>query len=250
MQSFESKLQPLLTVLPKFFGLAKRNMIDSLFDRVIVISLPNSKRREHIRRHFAETGITNYEFFDAINGAELDLAALKRTGMLADKPAEHGGKDLVAGEVGCAWSHIRVYESALARGLRRILVCEDDVQFCAGANKMIAGYMAEMPSDWDIIHFMSTRAVGSGDKWDICRKMITEHVYLGYNEGAGSACYALTFRCMEFLLRYAYPINKASDGLTNWPSGWWEQCRGYRGYIVTPLPATTKEQFPTEIDGR
>ncbi len=62
-------------------------MIDSLFDRVIVISLPsNSERREHIRQHFAETGITNYEFFDAINGAELDLAALKRAGILADNP--------------------------------------------------------------------------------------------------------------------------------------------------------------------
>ena len=226
-------------------------MIDSLFDRVIVISLAsNSERREHIRQHFAETGITNYEFFDAINGAELDLAALKRAGTLADKPAEHGGTDLSPGEVGCAWSHIRVYESALARSLTRILVCEDDVQFCAGANAAIAGYMAEMPSDWDIIHFMSTRAVGSGDKCDVNRKKITEHVYLGYNEGAGSACYALTSRCMKFLLRYAYPINKAADGLTNWPSGSWQECRDYRGYIVTPLPATTSARFTTQIEGR
>ena len=225
-------------------------MIDSLFDRVIVISLPsNLERREHIRQHFAETGITNYEFFDAINGAELDLAALKRAGILADKPAEHGDTDLSPGEVGCAWSHISVYESALARRLKRILVCEDDVQFCAGANEVIAGYMAEMPRNWDIIHFMSTRPVGSGDKLDVNRKKITEHVYLGYNEGAGAACYALTSRCMKFLLRHAYPINKAADGLTNWPSGWWKQCQGYRGYIVTPLPATSG-QFTTQIEGR
>lgn len=225
-------------------------MIDSLFDRVIVVSLPNSERREHIRRHFADSGITNYEFFDAIDGAELDLAALKRDGMLAHEPIEHGGRDLVPGEVGCAWSHIKVYESALVRSLKRIMICEDDVQFCAGANEVIEGYMAEMPNDWDIIHFMSTRAVGCGHKYDVGRKKITEHVYLGYNEGAGAACYALTSRCMEFLLRHAYPINKAADGLTNWPSGWWEQCRGYRGYIVTPLPATTSPRFQTQIRGR
>ncbi len=52
--------------------------------------------------------------------------------------------------------------------------------------------MAEMPRNWDIIHFMSTRPVGSGDKLDVNRKKITEHVYLGYNEGAGAACYALS----------------------------------------------------------
>jgi len=225
-------------------------MIDIVFDKVFVISLPsNAERRAHIRQHFSETGITNYEFFDAVVGAELDLAVLKQSRILADKPAAHGNTDLTPSEVGCAWSHIKVYETALAKRFKRILVCEDDVRFCENANDVFGRYMAEIPRDWDIIHFQSTRAVGSGDKWDIYRKKITRHVYLGYNEGAGAGCYALTRRCMKFLLRYAFPINKAADGLINWPTGWWKQCRGYRGYIVDPLP-TTSGQFKTQIEDR
>lgn len=212
-------------------------MIDDLFDRVYVISMQSStNRREHIRRHFAETGINNYVFFDAFAGAELDLEAMKESRLVETKPSEHGGVELKPGEVGASLSHIRVYEMARDLGQERILVCEDDIRFCPDANERIGMYMDEVPADWDIVHFQSLRPVGNGDGWDRRRIRVSRHVYRGYNEGAGASCYALTRRCMGFLLKHAYPISKAPDGLTNWPTGWWPECGGYNGYIVDPLP--------------
>lgn len=228
-------------------------MIDELFDRVFVISMPSSvARRAYIREHFAATHISNYECFDAVVGADLDLDALKKAGLVAERPREHGGQDLLPGEIGASMSHIRVYETALARGYDRIMVCEDDIRFVRGANALFDYYMREVPADWDIVHFQSLRPVGSGLHWDSMRRKISEHVYLGYNEGAGASCYALTRRCTEFLLRHAYPINKAPDGLTNWPTGWWPECSGYRGYIVDPLPCVSgvfeSDVGPREVD--
>jgi len=212
------------------------NAFDAAFDHIYVISLASSSsRRAYIREHFNEIGITRYEFFDGVVGADLDLDDRKASGMLEDKPQTHGGVDLLPGEVGASWSHIEVYNDAVERGFDRVMVCEDDIRFRDDANERLTLYLEEVPADWDIIHFQSLRAVGSGGEWDARRKRLTEHVYRGYNEGAGASCYALTRRCIEFLLRHAFPINKAPDGLTNWPTGWWEACRGYKGYIVDPL---------------
>lgn len=225
-------------------------MIDDAFDRIFVVSMASSKRRrEHIRNHFLAMGISNYEFSDAIVGADLDLEAMKHGGLLADKPPEHGGFDLMPGEVGAAWSHIRVYERSIDLGLRRIMVCEDDIQFRDDANELLDICMKEIPPDWDIVHFQSSRAVGSGARWDVHRKQISEHIYLGFNEGAGASCYALTRRCMKFLLANAYPINKVPDGLTNWPTGWWGECGNYRGYVVDPFLCVAGV-FKTDIGPR
>lgn len=209
----------------------------------------STKRRDYIRRHFAENGITNYEFFDATVGVDLDLEKLRGSGFVAQKPTEHGGADLTPGEVGASLSHIRVYETASALGHESILVCEDDIRFCPDANDRISGYLDEIPSDWDIVHFQSLRPVGNGDGWDKMRERISRHVYRGYNEGAGASCYALTQRCIGFLLEHAYPISKAPDGLTNWPTGWWPECRGYNGYIVDPLPCMSGV-FASDIGDR
>ena len=225
-------------------------MIDKFFDRTYVISLRSAVHRQaHIRRNFARAGIMRYHFFEAVKGADLDLLALKKARILADKPAGHGNIDLNPNEVGCAWSHIKIYESALALGFKRVLICEDDVKFRDDAGELFRQYFEEMPADWDIIHFLSTRPVGCDHPWDRLRKKVSDHVYQGYNEGAGSGCYAITRRGMKFLLRHAYPINKSADGLTSWPTGWWKQCRKYKGYVVDPQPCSS-QPFRSEIGGR
>jgi GR25 family glycosyltransferase involved in LPS biosynthesis len=129
------------------------------------------------------------------------------------------------------------------------MVCEDDIRFCNDANARIARYMTEIPGDWDIAHFQSLRPVGCGEKWDDMRQRVSRHVYRGYNEGAGASCYALTRRCMEFLLQFAYPISKAPDGLTNWPTGWWPECEPYAGYVFDPLPCESGV-FESDIGDR
>ena len=209
----------------------------------------SKKRRDHILRHFAEIGINNYEFFDAYVGADLDLKKLIDRCFVTPKPPEHAGVDLNPGEVGASLSHIRVYEIARDQGLERIMVCEDDIRFCHDASDRISMYMDEMPPDWDIVHFQSLRPVGNGDGWDKMRERVSMHVYRGFNEGAGASCYALTRRCIGFLLEHAYPICKAPDGLTNWPTGWWPECQGYNGYIVDPLPCISGV-FASDIGAR
>ena len=63
-------------------------MIDRLFDRVFVVSMASSdQRRTHIADHFAEIGLTSYEFFDAVIGAVCTIVNDHRNGVL------HGGAD-------------------------------------------------------------------------------------------------------------------------------------------------------------
>jgi glycosyl transferase, family 25 len=190
-------------------------------------------------------GLSNAEIIPAVDGRTLDLAMMRSQGILQwDK---HLKRDLTAGEVGCSLSHISAWKTLLKHKLKTALICEDDVVWRIDANAIIDRFMAEVPCDWDILHFHSSVRVGSGKHCDYGRKKISEYVWQGFNEGRGAACYAITARGASFLLNIAFPIRSSADGVTNWCTGWWKACKGYRGYVCWPFPCEVGN-MQSEID--
>jgi glycosyl transferase, family 25 len=219
-------------------------VFDQLFDKVIVINLPDSaRRREHIAKHFLHHRVRNYEFIPAVDGAKLDLCAMQRDGVVEfdDWKKRH----LTPGEVGCYLSHVRAWHTALHRSYSTVLICEDDVEFLPNAEDLICTQMRQVPADWDIIHFYSQFPVGCGRCMDGSRQIITANIWRGANEGAGAVCYALSARGAEFLDKSHLPIKYALDGVTARLT----RTPGYGGYIVHPLPCRLA-RFPSDIDAR
>lgn len=174
--------------------------LDDIFDRIFIINLERMvERRKKMIREMASNDIFNYEFFNAIDGALLDRQWLFDAGLLGDL-------ELGTGEIGCALSHISTWRLAAARQYDRILVMEDDARFDNKAS-IIAEYYQEIPDDWDIIHYHST-------KTNVDRRIIGPNVWAGDDEYGGSVCYALTRRGYLRLIENNLVINEATDGMT------------------------------------
>ena len=79
---------------------------------VYIINLARSPdRREYIVRQLANTGLS-YEVVAGIDGRGLDFDNSETARLVA--PSVLVNKSLLAGEIGCAMSHLRVYEKILS----------------------------------------------------------------------------------------------------------------------------------------
>lgn len=115
-------------------------MFEVLFDRVVVISLPISvDRREHVRAHFQEIGLRQYEFLDAYGGEHPEVQAMYDSGQVAQYPpcfrcgkTDCGKSDcnnvLIPQQVAVFATYLNLWRR-LAESNERVLVCEDDVVF-------------------------------------------------------------------------------------------------------------------------
>lgn len=175
-------------------------MINSLFDRIFIINLGRAiVRREKIQTEFAKFGVTNYEFFTAIDGNDVSVSDLLKSGKLTDP-------DLGRGEIGCALSHEAVWQATLDRGYRKVLICEDDIIVTRTALRYLSEVYKHIPRGWDIIHFFSTLRKS--------RERINPFVWKASNEYGGAVCYAINRRCATGLLESGKIITKALDGVT------------------------------------
>lgn len=221
-------------------------MIRDHFDRIFVLNMVRSiKRRAASIFQSSIFGLSNAEIIQGVDGKTLDLELMRSRGIL--RWDNHMKRDLTAGEVGCYLSHITAWRTLMELNLKTALICEDDIIWRMDANEIVDQFMAEVPRDWDIIHFYSSVKVGSGFRNDTGRKQISRYVWQGYNECGGAVCYALTARAAAFLLDIAFPIRYRVDGMTNWLTGWWKECNGYRGYVCRPFPCEIGT-MPSEID--
>lgn len=85
---------------------------------IFVINMERAtERREHILAHLRDLGL-KAEILPAVEGARVLPEALP--------PGTH--PDLSAGEIGCYLSHVRFWETVVARGLDHAIVLEDDVR--------------------------------------------------------------------------------------------------------------------------
>ena len=92
---------------------------------VYIINLARSPdRREYMVTQLVNTGLS-YEVVDGIDGRRLDFDNSETARLVA--PSVLVDKSLLAGEIGCAMSHLRVYEKILSDGHDYALVLEDDV---------------------------------------------------------------------------------------------------------------------------
>ena len=205
----------------------------------------SNKRRALFRLQSSIIKLSPVEFIQAVDGRSLDLGMMKAEGILqGDK---HLKRDLTAGEVGCYLSHVSAWRTLTARNLNSAIICEDDILWKIDANTIVDRFMSEVPRDWDIIHFHNNIPIGSGRHNDPGRKQLSQYVWQGFNEGRGAACYAITGRGASFLLSIAFPIRSTLDGVTNWLTGWWQECEGYAGYVCWPFPCEVGN-IPSEID--
>lgn len=223
-------------------------ILDELFEKIFVISLPGSSRRERVHKHFKRLGIKNWEFFDALDGGQLPLQQLELDGVICRTRNWH--YQMMPGEFGCALSHYHLWRHQEARAYHSILVCEDDIRFVEDVDAEVRKRWRHIRDDWGVVHF-HTHHPGLTDHGRV-RRRISEGVYSGDSEWGGTVCYALKDVAAAWLQTEAMPITWAVDGIVASLSSRSYNQQAGRSYILLPCLAghDGSESEIDRIDGR
>ena len=128
-------------------------VLNSFFDHIYVITLQRAvDRQEQIK---VDLQGLKYTFFFGADKNDFDIDTLKETSIydevLAIKHHRYK-KSLRGGQLGCSWSHRMVYEDMLAKGYKKVLILEDDVQLNMASLSSFEKAITELPADWELIY--------------------------------------------------------------------------------------------------
>ena len=182
------------------------------FNKIFVISLVTSQdRRSSIKKQLNQLGL-DFEFFDAFNGKALSDSQLNKYNPKASIMAS--GREMTPAEIGCALSHITIYEKIINEGIERAVIFEDDSIINKDFLKILKNW-EKIPADWELVLFCHGE-----DKMKLLETLGKPTIYKNYRcvsfKGAVgiTSAYAINRLGAKKLLDYAYPIRFTADGLT------------------------------------
>ena len=131
--------------------------------KVVIITLQDyPERLPHIRKCIEELSLVGLdcEIFYGVNGKSISIANTPMPHLkilefdgdlkLYDQRARLNGQEMRRGELGCAWSHYRVYEKLVADdAANSYLVLEDDAELTVTTERLVE-YINNIPSGFDI----------------------------------------------------------------------------------------------------
>jgi glycosyl transferase family 25 len=195
--------------------------------RLSVINLPaRAERRAQFLAWNARPGL-DIQFFEAVNGKELDRAQLVRDGLLS---AEN--HTFTQGALGHAMSNHALWRLAQDAG-GPTFVCEDDACLRGDFTTHASALLAQLPGTWDFVFlgYNTDAAVAvegpEGIKtvffWDesakkapgffetFAKKTAPAPTLVACYQAWGTLCYAISPAGAGKLLRHCFPLNSALD---------------------------------------
>ena len=156
-----------------------------------VISLPReTKRRQHIRHEFGKQNIS-FSFFDAVTPDRIEEVA-KKFNIALDRSTKAKLSD---GEIGCALSHIVLWDLVLENNLDYINIFEDDVHLGENAKELLeVDYLSD---DIDVLKLEANGKMFFRDPKPVkCHRNIYPITF----KQSGCAGYTVTTKGAKYLL--------------------------------------------------
>tara|TARA_Y100000389_G_C17464948_1_gene524699 strand:+ start:5 stop:1399 length:1395 start_codon:yes stop_codon:yes gene_type:complete len=222
-----------------------------LSNRIFIISLKkNKERRQHIIEQCNKVGLTNYEFFDAFDGRDINVKKLQEDGILAyDEELDYNlykdGKHF-KGTIGCSLSHWYCWKEIVRRGLEHAIILEDNVWMCKDFKRRFVRAIKRCNVvNWRMIYLHSWRYDNNKNlkagfqrlKADFLPDDLEKNsndIYIGDREGGGTKGYCISKEFIEKTIFKEFPkIKWPSDGMTNSGSCSWCEISG--GFIIKPM---------------
>ena len=185
--------------------------------KIIVISLKHSTRRENIAKPLSGLGF-DFTFFDATDGKKLPASVLESVDY--DFYPKHylSPKPLTLGEIGCAISHIKVYEHMVENNIESAIILEDDAIVSQHFKEIVEDTLNKINKNHELIFFDHGKV-----KSPFFKKRIMEGYRLAHYKAPSknskrciiyATAYLITLSGAKKLLNYAYPIRLPADYLT------------------------------------
>ena len=205
-----------------------------MIPKCFVINMPSAQeRREGMTKSLQEIGL-DFEFFEATNGRELtpdqEQQCLHQEDVVL--PLRAGRKlivksNLIPSEIGCAFSHLRLYQHILDSGLERAVILEDDLQLHPDVLLALEN-LDKITEPWDVVHFYSPLGIKNltfyhkyyfgSDKEHYFQRLGMHNPTIDaiHNQRrliTGTFLYVITRQACERLLEIGYPVRLPSDYL-------------------------------------
>ncbi|MDE0407754.1 MAG: glycosyltransferase family 25 protein, partial [Alphaproteobacteria bacterium] len=179
---------------------------------IFVVSLVReTERRAAMRKELADF---EFEFFDAIDGNEIDECRYRHR-LQAEWWRIMRGRILSPGEIGCFLSHYALWERLVETGTPHAIVLEDDARLEDGF-PVVVEEILKSGVEWDVVHLAPKKryaiervlAVLDGVRW-----------LVRYRRRFGGAVgYLIRLEAAEALLHYCWRIRAPIDWLY---AEWW-----------------------------
>ncbi len=130
------------------------SVINKIFDEVFVINMDRSKDRlTQINKKLNLLGIT-YTRISAVDGNKLSDKEINESSTVGC------AKFCNYGTIGCALSHKFIWSEVIRRGLKKVLIFEDDAEFADDFDKRFLSSWAAVPQDWELVQLGCSLAGG------------------------------------------------------------------------------------------
>lgn len=205
---------------------------------IFVISLERCQERRQSIEHNLQSLNLPYEIFPAVDGSclsESDKALVETVDDLyLDLP---NGKQilikdkLINGEIGCALSHLKLYQKIIDMGLNYACILEDDSILNSNIIEAINS-VDKIDEPWDVVNFthhLGVRNSWFNKKYHFGSTPEKKKIQYFRREGLASvlldarfnacrfvsmtACYVITRQACEKLIKIGYPVRMPSDYL-------------------------------------
>ena len=170
--------------------------------KIFVINLEKSiDRWKYINKQNNQN--LNLVKFNAINGNHINKNNIKN--LIDNNSYLYKNIDKNRGEIGCALSHLNIWEIFKKSNDKYIIIVEDDVIFEQNLYKKINTYMKNAPKDWDIIYLGGSHIVG----YKVNEYFIKPKLNIKGN--LGTYAMLINKKGVNKLLKYCKPITKSID---------------------------------------
>ncbi|MGC6408977.1 glycosyltransferase family 25 protein [Bisgaard Taxon 45] len=184
---------------------------------IFVISLKNSPRRHTISQRLNGLNLA-FTFIDGINGKTLSEEQKKCVDYQFYPKTFAANRPLTIGEIGCAMSHLFIYNMMQEQDIANAIILEDDAIVSQEFEQIILDSLKKVPKSVDILFYEHGKA-----KSYFCKKNLTEGYRLVRYRSPSkhskrtitrATAYFITKEAASKLLKLAYPIRMPADYLT------------------------------------
>lgn len=177
------------------------NNVDSSTMITYIINLETSTARmNHMSEIMSDYGFINYAFISAVNGREMSEEE-RQAAFDYNRSFRRYGREIGPGEVGCALSHRKCYQSLLDSDNQYALVLEDDITIVGDISVLKEKYVTEtLNTEKPTIIFLS------GDYWRLNSGNLVR-VY----DANGAYAYLINKAAARVILSSGKPFSVADD---------------------------------------
>ncbi|OAT22629.1 glycosyltransferase family 25 protein [Proteus myxofaciens] len=163
-----------------------------------IINLKENKDRRNIMIEQLKNTALNYQFIEAIRGTDLTEQQIK------SKVQDYPDCLLTKGEIGCALSHIKIYQKMVDEDIEYALVLEDDAVVPKNLEKTINEIIQQ-----DIKHNRNVYLLSEVISY-IQNKKLHSNIYSAYH-ACGAHGYLINLKAAKKLLSVLNPIRYEAD---------------------------------------